>query len=94
MVVIQLINYFVYPLQLVLFVPFIKVGGIIFNKAPFPYSINEVISKVQSEFLITIKELFFANMLGILSWAFIIIPLAFIMFYILKVTFQRIKLSF
>jgi uncharacterized protein (DUF2062 family) len=93
MVVIQLINYFVYPLQLIFFVPFIKLGGILVNTPPFPYSINEILEKLQTNLIFTIKELWVANMFGILAWAVIIIPISAFLFYILKHSFQRLSLT-
>lgn len=94
MVVIQLVNYFVYPLQLILFIPFIKIGGIIFNTSPFPYTTNEILYMVQTDLWITIKELWLANMLGVLTWVVIILPVSLLLFFVLRKTFQKLKLNF
>ena len=93
MVIIQLSHYVVYPLQLILFIPFIKVGRKIFNTSPFPYSANEVMIKFQTDLLFTIKELWLANMMGILTWSIIIIPTSVIMYYFLNFRFRKLKLA-
>jgi uncharacterized protein (DUF2062 family) len=93
MVVIQLSHYVVYPLQLILFVPFIKIGGALFNTPPFPYTANEVLLMVQTDFMLTLKELWIANMMGILTWTLLIIPISIIMFYFLNYKLRKLKLS-
>jgi Na+/serine symporter len=63
------------------------------NTPPFPYSINEILEKLQTNLIFTIKELWVANMFGILAWAVIIIPISAFLFYILKHSFQRLSLT-
>jgi uncharacterized protein (DUF2062 family) len=94
MAAIQIVNYFVYPLQLILFIPFIKIGGYIFKSPPFPYSMDKVFEMIQSDFLLTIKELWIANMFGIVAWAVIVIPLSMLTYLIFRNIFTRISLSY
>ena len=68
MAVVQLVNYIVYPLQVILFIPFIKLGEYIFQMNPLPYPIEVIWSRLQSNFLETIGEIWWANLLGILIW--------------------------
>jgi uncharacterized protein (DUF2062 family) len=69
--VIQLVNYLVYPLQLLLFVPFIKLGIYSFGANPLPYPIEEIWSRLQTNFLYTISDIWLTNLLGILVWLII-----------------------
>jgi uncharacterized protein (DUF2062 family) len=68
MAVIQLVNYIVYPLQILLFIPFIKLAIYLFGVNPMPYPIEIVWDKLQSAFLQTIGEIWWANMFGVLLW--------------------------
>lgn len=94
MVVIQLMHYVVYPLQLLLFVPFIKLGYKIFNNTAFPYSAKELIAMFQTDLLLTLKELWLANMMGIITWSILVIPVSFVMYYFLKAKFQKLKVAY
>ena len=41
--IIQLVNYVIAPLQLILIVPFIKLGSYLFRLDPFPYSSDQLL---------------------------------------------------
>lgn len=64
---IQLINYFVYPLQLILFIPFFKLGGLLFSE-PFSYSLPDLYQMLQNDWLETIRLLWVANLRAIMIW--------------------------
>ncbi len=66
--VIQLVNYFVYPLQLVLFIPFIKLGIYTFGGNPMPYPYEEIWGRLQVNFVDTLGDIWEANLYGILIW--------------------------
>jgi uncharacterized protein (DUF2062 family) len=76
---IQLINYFIYPLQLLLFIPFFKLGGWLFGD-PFDYSLTDLYSMLQNDWLQTIKLLWVANLRAIMIWA-VFSPIAGVLIY-------------
>lgn len=94
MIVIQLMHYLVYPIQLILFVPFIKLGYKIFHDTAFPYTAKELVSMFQSDLVLTLKELWLANMMGIITWSIFIIPISFVMYYFLKSRFKKLQLAY
>ena len=85
----QLINYLVYPLQLLLIIPLINVGSNILNVNPIPYTISELIDLVQSDFLLALKQLWLAHLMGIFAWLIIIAPLGFIIYLSLRIVFKK-----
>lgn len=62
---IQLVNYLAAPLQLILMVPFIKLGSVVFRPKPFPYSVNELMVTLREDHWNVLQELGLAMALGI-----------------------------
>lgn len=86
---INVVNFFVYPLQLILFLPFIKFGEFIFGINPMPYSLDQIIELFKNETLIAFETLWFANLIGIAAWAVVAIPIFSITYGIVLWFFKR-----
>lgn len=91
--IIQLVNYIVAPLQLILVLPFIKLGTYLFRLNPFPYSGDELIAMFRNDFWLLLKETGLALAIGIGVWIVISIPLFFLLFYIGFWIFSRWKIT-
>lgn len=74
-VVLQLVHYFVYPIQLVLIIPFIKVGTYLFGINPMPYALAELQQRFASDFWGELKQVGVAISLGVGVWAVASIPI-------------------
>jgi len=82
--VIQLVNYFVYPLQLILFIPMIKLGSYFFSESQIPD-----LSFFLEHKWIAIK-IFWVNVLfGVGVWIILAIPLFFIIYYLAYKAFKK-----
>lgn len=68
-IILQLVNYVLYPFQLLLILPFIKVGTYVFNVNPLPYTPGQLVSLFQTNFWQTIEEVGYALSLGVGVWA-------------------------
>ncbi len=90
MAVIQLINWFVYPLQLIFFLPFLKLGGEI-TGSPVPFSITQIKIMFEKDPLGFLKQFAAANLGGLLVWVAVAIPVWMITYFILKGIFKQIK---
>lgn len=66
--VVQLVNYFVYPLQLILFIPFIKVGIYLFGKNTLSYPLEDIWDRLQVNFIETLGDIWMVNLFGIFIW--------------------------
>jgi uncharacterized protein (DUF2062 family) len=79
---IQLVNYLVAPLQLILILPFIRMGTYVFRLNPFPYTAEELTSMFRNDFWFLLKETGMALVIGIGVWVVISVPLFFLLFYL------------
>lgn len=70
-IVLQLVNYAVYPVQLLLILPFIKAGTYLFNVNPLPYSLDQLVTVFQTDFWKTLQEVGVALGLGVAVWAIV-----------------------
>ncbi|MBU1100798.1 MAG: DUF2062 domain-containing protein [Bacteroidetes bacterium] len=88
---IQLINFSVYPLQLIFFIPFMKLGEHIFRYATLNYSFAEIIEMLSNDLGGTIEMLWSVSMQGIGAW-FVTAPfLGILLFLLLKRVFTTIS---
>lgn len=78
---IQLVNYIVAPLQLILILPFIKLGTFVFQLQPFPYSAGELKMMFKNDWWALIREAGLALGTGIGIWMIMSVPLFFLLFY-------------
>ena len=84
MVVIQLANYLVYPLQLIILIPLIKLGGYLFGAPPIP-NIEHIVKKgFMALEIIGINCLY-----GVVVWLVLSIPAFFILYFLLVRIFQK-----
>ncbi len=90
MVVIQLVNWVVSPLQLVMLVPFYQMGEYFsiewFNSAIIKINIEAFAS---NEFLKKIISLVNSQILAIFGWLFTCIPMAFIIYFISLLMYKK-----
>jgi uncharacterized protein (DUF2062 family) len=87
--VIQLVNYLVAPIQIMLIIPFIKIGTILFHLNPFPYDADQLVELFRNDFFLLVKEVGLALLLGVGVWASFAIPLSFVLYYIFFLLFRR-----
>jgi len=91
--VIQLVNYFVYPLQLALFLPFIKLGIYLFGIGDIPYPLETVWQRLQTNFIETIGDIWMANMSGIVLWLIVAPLLYYSGYYLGKVAIGKLVIK-
>jgi len=76
----QLVNYLAYPLQLMLLVPFIRAGEILFRAPRLSLSLPQILSMVHAGIWQAIKALWVATVHAIAVWA-LLAPLAICLLY-------------
>jgi uncharacterized protein (DUF2062 family) len=87
---IQLINYFTYPLQLLLFIPFIRAGEFLFNQPPISLDLVQIFTMLQTDMLGTISLLWLTNVRAIAVWSLTAPPITFLLYKILVPIFHRL----
>ena len=81
MAVIQLVNYFVYPLQLILFLPTIQLGIYVFDGKELPD-----LEYFSNNFWVAISEFGVSLLMGIFIWALAAVPLFLILYYLVYIS--------
>ncbi len=73
--IIQLVNYFAYPLQLALIIPIYRLGETVFRKPHVPLSIPLLFERFQADFVQFLKDFGIIAVQGIAVWC-LIAPIA------------------
>jgi len=79
-IAIQTINWLIYPLQLLLIIPFLRMGNWIFGREQFPLSVIEITEAFQRDFWAALNELGWVALRGIVAWTLVAIPLVYILY--------------
>ncbi len=66
--VIHLVNYLVYPLQLILLIPIYRAGEMLFGKAPIPLSIPLIFERFRADFGQFLRDFGMIAVQGIVVW--------------------------
>jgi len=78
---IQLVNYFVYPLQITLLLPFIRMGEFLFAVSrPIPFSVTQILEMIRADVGHAISTLWTATMHAIVAWV-LVGPLVVLLLY-------------
>ena len=80
---IQLANYAAFPLQMILFFPFLKIGEKVANVSLDPLSKVYLIATFDEGFVYASLKLFDYIMIACLGWALVIIPMFLILYLLL-----------
>jgi uncharacterized protein (DUF2062 family) len=87
---IQLVNFLVYPLQLVLLIPFFHLGNLLFQVEPLPLSAQELITLLQADLWGTIRAFWNTTLRAIVAWLLVSLPI----FLLLHFTLVRLIKTF
>lgn len=87
---IQLANYLVYPLQILLLIPFISLGALIFQVEPPPLSVQELGALFQQDFWGTVASFFETILYAIVAWLLACAPLFAVMYGIFVFILKRV----
>ncbi len=92
MVLLQLANYLVFPLQLILLGPFFQLGDLLFNSGATSFSfVNLAQVYAQEGFMNFFRILGEANVYAVLTWLIVALPLGIMMFFVFRLISQNIK---
>lgn len=88
-IAIQIVNYFVYPFQFILYIPFMKVGQFLFNGPELVISTREFIQKLRNNWWDFVCDIWYNNLLGLLVWLILAIPVSFFIYHYSLPIFKR-----
>jgi uncharacterized protein (DUF2062 family) len=68
LVLIQIVNNLVYPLQLLLLIPFVQAGQWLFRQPPLPLSVGQIIDMFKHDFWGSVVGLWSYTWHGVVAW--------------------------
>lgn len=74
------LSYLMWPIQILLILPFIRVGEFIFMVPSTHHTVDEIINSFQNGFFSTLGKLSFELLGGFVAWFLITVPLAFLVY--------------
>ena len=87
---VQLVNYFVYPLQMVLLIPFIRAGEILFHGARLPLSLVQIVGMIHANVGNAIKVLWVVMLHAIAVWSLLAPATIYILYLVLVPVLRRL----
>ena len=90
---IQLVNYLIYPMQLFLLVPFVRMGEKLFRVAPLPLSLGQILTMVRTDLPHAVATLWRTEVHAISAWL-LIGPVAIcLLYFLLSRALRRVAAS-
>lgn len=86
---IQLVNYFIYPVQLILYVPLLIAGGRWLDPNLPTLSLERIFEMFRADLLAAIRLLFWANLGAVGLWAIAALPLGLTAYFILRAVMRN-----
>lgn len=87
------LSYLMWPVQILLIIPFIRVGEFIFSVPPNHHTVDEIINSFQSGFFKTLSQLSFELLCGLGGWLCTAVPISigiyWVSIYILKIVLKE-----
>ncbi|HQO41368.1 MAG TPA: DUF2062 domain-containing protein [Spirochaetota bacterium] len=88
---IQVVNYVDYPLQLLLYIPFIRAGEMILGRSAAGLTISGITHIFDDGFLSALNMIWYTNLQGIIIWVIITIPVTLFLYCLLVPVFRKIN---
>ncbi len=85
-----LVSYLVQPLQILLFIPFIRLGITFFGLGELRLTLAEMQVMFKADWLDAISKLWMANLAGIAAWAMLSVPTGVVLYFILLPVLHRV----
>lgn len=82
------VSYLIYPLQIILLVPFVRVGEWVTGVAPGNFSLDAMADAFATNFTAALIDLGASNLVAVLGWCLLTLPIGAVLYIILKQSFQ------
>ena len=82
------VSYLIYPLQILLIIPFIRFGERLFGVKPVGLTLDSLQHAFRENFLAALQDLGSANLLAVAGWGVLAVPLGMLMYWSLVPAFR------
>lgn len=86
----QLVNYLIFPLQLLFFIPFFQAGGFLFEPMAIPLSVTQISEMLSTDLWGTMQQFWLANLQALLVWLMLALPVYFVLYYVLLQVLRKV----
>jgi Uncharacterized protein conserved in bacteria (DUF2062) len=90
---IQLVNYLIYPVQLFLLVPFIRIGEKLFRAAPLQFSLAQILTMIRADLPHAVSTLWLTEVHAISAWLLMSSPALFLIYFLLSRALRQVAAS-
>ncbi len=91
---IQSVNLVLWPLQIALFIPFVKLGTFIFKNNYIPLSFEQFYLMCKTDFLKTLLYSWRTIVQALGAWIIVVTPVAVILYFILTNLLKRMRIAY
>jgi uncharacterized protein (DUF2062 family) len=84
-----LVSYLMQPLQIILVIPFVKMGVFLFGLQELKLSLSEIMAMFKADWLETLNALWKANLAAVSAWALLALPAGAVLYIVLLPLFRR-----
>jgi hypothetical protein len=85
------LSYVIWPFQILLLIPFMKIGEFIFSIPPRNHSIDEILALYQENFFKLISQLSLDLLYALIAWILVAVPIAFVLNWITHLVLKIIS---
>jgi uncharacterized protein (DUF2062 family) len=82
------LSYLMWPIQILMIIPFIRVGEFIFSLPQNKHTVDEIVSSFQNSFFQTLSQLSFELLCGLGGWLLTAVPIAIGMYWVSAKVFR------
>ena len=82
------LSYLVWPVQILLIIPFLRFGEWLWEMPPFPLSLEKLQAAFEASFLGAINDFWVANLCAAGGWLVAVVPAGVVLFYVLIPVFK------
>jgi hypothetical protein len=87
------VSYLIYPLQIVLLLPFVRFGERLFGATPASFSLDALQHAFRENFLAALQDLGAANLLAVAGWFVMAVPAGLLLYWLLVPVYRYVILS-
>ncbi|MEY4132365.1 MAG: DUF2062 domain-containing protein [Actinobacteria bacterium] len=89
-VVMQVVNHSSYPLQILLIVPFVRLGETITGSGHIPLTPTAIIAEFNRSFPDFVAKFWMAYVHGVIGWVVTALPACWALHFVLRATFRKV----
>ncbi len=91
---IQLVNYLIYPLQLIFLLPFVRLGEKLFRAAPQSLSLPQMLALARSNPPQAAAALWLVTIHAVAAWLLLGAPAIFLLYFVLKHMLRQLAITY